>query len=155
MIIFKVICLNKNIERIRQFNRFYTRVLGLMNQYTDQSKYSILEAQLLYEIDQNNGCSATELIEYFQIDKGYLSRVLKRLIKLQLIEKRSSNEDKRKRQLYLTSHGKRELDQLVHSANYFVSKMIEHIPAKEQDTLIQAMEQIEQILTKYPGQKNL
>ncbi|MDN4075339.1 MarR family winged helix-turn-helix transcriptional regulator [Fictibacillus terranigra] len=142
-----------NAEKIRKFNRFYTRVLGLMNQYTDKSKFTLLETQLLYEINRNKGCSANDLINFFQLDKGYLSRVLKKLESQNAVIRHYSSEDKRKIKLYLTNDGKKELDDLIALSNCYVLSMVDQIPEEEQLKLIKAMEQIELILTEFVDQK--
>ncbi|MGE8204735.1 MarR family winged helix-turn-helix transcriptional regulator [Heyndrickxia sp. NPDC080065] len=139
-------------EDIRRFNRFYTRIIGVNNQYTDQTKYSSTEAQILYEISIKEKCTAAYLRDYFKLDKGYLSRILKRFENEVLIIKTASNEDKRVSYLHITEHGTKELNSLINTANRNVYNMIEKIPVEELDELIQSMRRIESILKNYENE---
>lgn len=141
--------MEKYTEEIRKFNRFYTRVIGVNNQYTDQSKYSATEAQILYEISIKHHCSAGYLSDYFYLDKGYLSRIIKRFEKDEIIRKRPSPEDRRVAYIEITEKGRKELSKLISSANDVVSKMIAHVPDEKKQSLIKAMEKIQAILIDY------
>ena len=75
-----------HIANIRAFNRFYTRVLGLLDKYILNSQYTLPEVRILYELATHENLTASDLIETLHIDKGYLSRIildlrLKKLVK--------------------------------------------------------------------------
>lgn len=139
-------------ESIRHFNRFYTRIIGVNNQYTDQTKYSSIEAQILYEISIKENCTAVYLRDYFKLDKGYLSRILKRFDEGMLITKQVSHEDKRISYLHITDYGLKELDSLINSSNEITSHMINKIPVDKLDELVQSMLRIESILKDYENE---
>jgi len=139
-------------EIIRHFNRFYTRIIGVNNQYTDQTKYSSIEAQILYEISIKENCTAVYLRDYFKLDKGYLSRILKRFDEGMLITKQVSIEDKRISYLHITDYGLKELNLLISSSNDITRSMIEKIPVEKLDELVQSMTKIESILKDYENQ---
>ncbi|SFB01670.1 DNA-binding transcriptional regulator, MarR family [Lentibacillus halodurans] len=136
----------ENIKKIRRFNRFYLRMMGLFSQYDDQSTYSATEAMILFEIHATEKCTASYLADYFLLDKGYISRLLKRLFKEGMIEKLPSKEDRRIQYLNMTEKGERDLHELTKHANANVENMIAGISEKEIDLLVQAMRQIEMIL---------
>ncbi|WP_051353220.1 MarR family winged helix-turn-helix transcriptional regulator [Thalassobacillus devorans] len=140
-------------EEIRKFNRFYTRVLGLINQYTEESPYTLLEAQILYEIYTREGCVAHEIGNRFSIDKGYLSRIINKLTKEGLIFKKPADHDKRKSILLITPKGMTQLNELIESSNYYVQRMLEGIPDQEQERLIEAMQVIQDIFNTYKKEK--
>jgi DNA-binding MarR family transcriptional regulator len=106
------------------------------------------EAMIMFEIDQTEKCTATHLSEYFSFDKGYVSRIINKLIKEKVIKRVSADFDKRIKYLHITAHGKKELQILADRASANVRKMIEDIDNKEIETLIQSMEKIEKILSK-------
>ncbi|GIN85023.1 hypothetical protein J6TS2_14090 [Heyndrickxia sporothermodurans] len=141
-------------EEIRRFNRFYTRIIGINNQYTDETTYSATEAQLLYEISVKERCKAVYLSEYFKLDKGYLSRILKRFENNGLIRKAPSVDDKRSYILQITDKGKNELKYLISSSNEIVEKMIRNISIDKREELIQAMKKIELIFSQYKDDLN-
>jgi DNA-binding MarR family transcriptional regulator len=143
---------NDYIEKVRRFNRFYTRVIGVNNQYTDKTKYSSTEAQILYEISIKDRCTAVYISDFFNLDKGYLSRLLKRFEMEQLIRKVSSLEDKRISYLHITDKGIDELHLLIDSSNQIVKKMIAKIPKDRLNELIQSMRTIEGIFNEYENE---
>lgn len=146
--------LSNYTEEIRRFNRFYTRVIGINNQYTDETTYSATEAQLLYEISVKENCKAAYLSEFFRLDKGYLSRILKRFEKNGLIMKSPFTDDKRSFILQITDKGMKELLLLIASSNDIVEQMIRNIPFEKREELIKAMKKIEQIFSEYEDDIN-
>ncbi|MED3319428.1 MarR family winged helix-turn-helix transcriptional regulator [Bacillus wiedmannii] len=103
----------KIIYDIRQFNRFYTQVLGLFNNHILDTGYSLTEARILFEISERTDCIANNLVQELNIDRSYMSRILRRFEKEELIEKRSSKKDSRKNLLFLTKKGEELLD-IIH-----------------------------------------
>ncbi|WP_449622744.1 MarR family winged helix-turn-helix transcriptional regulator [Robertmurraya sp. Marseille-Q9965] len=146
--------MDKKIEKIKRFNRFYLNVVGLYAQYTEGSPYSISEAMILYEINQRKECTATDLSEFFNFDKGYVSRMIHKLSRRKLIERLSDTLDKRKKYLHITEDGKKVLKELSDNASNDVRRMIEKIDLSKVDSLIQSMEEIEKILSENQGGKN-
>jgi hypothetical protein len=63
----------KSIAEIRPFNRFYTTIIGLMDQHILNSRYSLPEVRILYDHCVN--ATASDIMASLNIDKGYLSRI--------------------------------------------------------------------------------
>ena len=80
----------KAIQEIRAFNRWYTDMIGLLDQHLLNSDWSLAEARLIYEIHAGQPIQASQLIAIMHIDKSYLSRLLKKLEKEKIITKRRS-----------------------------------------------------------------
>ena len=74
------------VAEIRNFNRFYTNFIGLVNRHILQSPYSLAEVRDLLEIDTAGKCTARDLTGKLDIDPGYLSRMLSRFVKNGLVE---------------------------------------------------------------------
>ena len=66
------------IAGMRQFNRFYTRQIGLLRQGLLETPYSLSEARVLYEIAQGE-TTAAALAQGLGLDPAFLSRLLRRL----------------------------------------------------------------------------
>src|SRR5919206_2558971 len=94
------------IDRIRSFNRFYTNIIGLLDQHFLDSPFSLTEGRVLYEICNTEECSAKKIREKIVIDEGYLSRILDHFAKDDLIRKTPSSEDGRLRIIAPTGKGK-------------------------------------------------
>lgn len=88
------------IYDIRQFNRFYTKVLDLFNNQFLDTEYSLTEARILFEISEKTNCIANNLVQELNIDRSYMSRILRKLEREELIKKKSSAIDSRKNFLF-------------------------------------------------------
>jgi DNA-binding MarR family transcriptional regulator len=139
---------DKVIQDIKKFNRFYTRVSGLFNVYTDESPYSASEALILFEISFCKDCTAAYLSNFFRLDKSYMSRMLKHFERDGIIAKRVSEEDRRIQHIELTDKGIVALKSLSEKANLTVQSMIDNISEDEIHVLIDSMQKIEKVLNK-------
>ena len=137
---------DKIVQDIKRFNRFYTRAMGLFNLYTDKSEYSATEALILFQISTNKDCTAAFLSSFFQLDKSYMSRILKRFEKNGLISKSVSTEDRRIHHIELTRAGGDVLKSLADKASLNVLEMIDGISEEEIEVLIDSMKKIENVL---------
>ena len=78
------------IAAVRSFNRFYTRQLGLLDEHIAQSRFSLAEGRVLYELAKGGESSAGALAASLNLDPAYLSRILARLSTL-LVDRRQRN----------------------------------------------------------------
>jgi DNA-binding MarR family transcriptional regulator len=85
----------KIIPGVRSFNRWYTDLIGLLEQRLLDSNWSLAEARLIYEIHAGQPVQASQLISILHVDKGYLSRLLKKLEKEKIVTKKKSPGDAR------------------------------------------------------------
>jgi len=134
------------IERIRSFNRFYTNIIGLLDQHLLDSSFSLTEGRVLYEICNTEECSAKKIRENIMIDEGYLSRILEVFSRRGLIRKKPSKKDGRLRIILPTEQGKREFERLNASSNRLISQMIENLSEKERRDLLNKMDGIRSLL---------
>ena len=138
----------KYILEIRAFNRFYTDIIGILDKYILNSKYSLPEVRILYELYHHKSLTSTEIIASLHMDKGYMSRLLKHLEKKKLISKRRSREDGRTVYLELTSLGRKEFQILNQASNFQIHSMVKNLTVESCDELIQHMQRIKVILLK-------
>jgi DNA-binding MarR family transcriptional regulator len=136
------------IEKIRSFNRFYTNIIGLLDQHFLDSPFSLTEGRVLYEICNTEDCSARKIRESIVIDEGYLSRILDGFSKRGLINKTPSSTDGRLRIIVPTEKGKTEFSNLNDNSDTLISKMIEKLSKKEREDLLNKMEEIRMLLEK-------
>lgn len=136
------------INSIRSFNRYYTNVIGLLDQHFLDSPFSLTEGRVLYEICNTEDCTAKKIRESIVIDEGYLSRVLDGFAKRGLIRKTSSPKDRRLRIIVPTEKGKREFAHLNENSNVLISQLIEKLSDEECDDLLSKMEGIRVLLER-------
>ncbi len=103
---------DSEIADIRAFNRFYTRVVGALDEHIIHSPYTLAEARVLYEIGTRGTTTAAELSRVLGLDRAYLSRILQKLIGEQLVEASLNEADKRSNDLGLTEGGRAAFQRL-------------------------------------------
>jgi DNA-binding MarR family transcriptional regulator len=138
----------ESIEKIRKFNRFYTNVIGLLDQHFLDTPYSLTEGRVLYEIRLMEECSARKIMQNIAIDEGYLSRIIHKFTKQGLIKKAPSARDKRLHVIMLTEKGKKEFTKLNENSDKLISELIEKLSGKELEDLTSMMERIHELLSK-------
>ncbi len=136
------------VDRIRSFNRFYTNIIGLLDQHFLDSPFSLTEGRVLYEIYNTEECSAKKIRENIVIDEGYLSRILDNFAKRGLIKRTPSSNDGRLRILLPTEKGKREFANINTNSNSLIFQMIEKLSEEERADLLNKMEGIRILLEK-------
>jgi len=141
------------VVRMRKFNRYYTNLLGLLNQHLLDTEFSLTEARILYEIGgDSENCSAAELTQRLNIDPGYLSRILKKFEKKGLSLRTQSMEDGRMHPISLTEKGKETLLEMDSLSDRQSEGLIRNLSATKQKELADSMELIQQYLSPEQGE---
>jgi DNA-binding MarR family transcriptional regulator/N-acetylglutamate synthase-like GNAT family acetyltransferase len=138
------------VAAIRHFNRFYTRQIGLLQRGLLDTPFSLTEVRLLYEIAHRQGVTATELSTDLEIDPGYLSRILAKFEKRGWIHRQPSRADRRQTLLTLTGKGSATLSPLEERSRQQVDEMLARIAPETHPKLLEAMQQVEEILAPAP-----
>src|SRR6185369_13894600 len=81
------------VAAVREFNRFYTNVIGLLRGKYLDTPYSLTESRLLFELGQREASEVTDLRRVVDIDPGYLSRILARFESDGLVARERSAAD--------------------------------------------------------------
>jgi DNA-binding MarR family transcriptional regulator/GNAT superfamily N-acetyltransferase len=147
--------LQDRVAAVRRFNRFYTQHLGVLRSGWLGSRFSLTEARVLYEIRQRDRATATGIGRDLGLDAGYLSRILRRFEKDDLIRKDVSPDDGRQSFLSITARGRKAFDPLERRTEQQAGAVLERLPAPEQDRLVAAMQTIELAVAtpdKQPGE---
>jgi DNA-binding MarR family transcriptional regulator/N-acetylglutamate synthase-like GNAT family acetyltransferase len=141
------------VDRVRRFNRFYTRRIGLLQEGLLQSPFSLTEVRVLYEIAPGDGSTATELCRRLGLDAGYLSRILRNFEKSGLLSRAPSKADARQSLLYLTAQGRKVFAALEKRQSDEVAAMLGKLSASEQKRLVASMLVIEELLGEQFGRQ--
>lgn len=136
------------VSRIRQFNRFYTNFIGLVNKTILESKYSLAEVRVMLEINKARACTASQLIRILQIDPGYLSRMLRRFKNEGLVAVCDSAQDKRSQLLKLTEKGETVFNGLSQASSNQLLEIVKPLSDYEQEELVRCMEKIQMLLSR-------
>lgn len=128
------------VHRIRAFNRLYMPSMNLLGNHYLGSEYSVTEARVFFEIYENEGCNAAYIAKGMNIDKSYLSRIIKAHEKNGYIVRKASDSDGRSFCLYLTDAGKQRAEDFIRKSDQEIGGVIEWLSAEEQETFSEAVE---------------
>lgn len=137
---------DQQIAAVRDFNRFYTRRLGVLEQQFLASPYSLTEARVLYELAHREAPSAKEIAAVLDLDAGYLSRILQHFADKGLLIRKPLPADRRQYQLSLTARGRLAFGRLNRSSHDDIAAMLGRLAPSDADRVAQAMTTIEQLL---------
>lgn len=94
------------IEAARRFTRFYTRETELLDEAFLDNAFSLSEGRVLFELDARGETSAAALGRDLRLDRGYLSRMLRRFEEDGLLRRAPVPGDGRQQSLALTPAGR-------------------------------------------------
>lgn len=128
------------IDRIRDFNRFYTRALGLTGRSYLNSGRTLAEVRLIHEIGATEATTARVLAQTLGIDEAQLSRMLGRLAREDLVARQASG---RQTLLSLTPAGHALLASFSAQSRVALAALI---PDNRQEAMADALDAARQIL---------
>jgi DNA-binding MarR family transcriptional regulator/GNAT superfamily N-acetyltransferase len=135
--------LARQIEAARRFNRFYTQRIGVLDEGLLDSPFSLTEVRVMYELAHRRGIGAAELAHDLGIDKGYLSRILKRLRGRNWLARSVAGDDARRHVLALTASGRRAFAPLEHRSQQQMRAMLAPLASARRQRVLDAMRTIE------------
>ena len=135
---------------VRRFNRFYTRRIGVLHEKLADTRFSLAESRLLWELAHRGRTTAAELARDLDLDPGYVSRLLRTLKEAKLIRSERAAEDARHLHLSLTAAGRRAFAPLDRRSEADVSALLAAVPDHTRHRLLGAMNEIETLLGEHP-----
>lgn len=142
------------IEAVRQFNRFYTRRVGVLKEGLLGSSFTLTEARILWELahaESAGGMTATELGRLLDLDAGYLSRLLKSLKERDLVASARSAADARQSILRLSPNGQRAFEPLDQESKQHVNALLSTLNETQQTELLRAFARVQALLSPPEG----
>jgi DNA-binding MarR family transcriptional regulator len=102
----------------------------------------------MFEAYYTPGITARQLTGILQVDEGYLSRLIAKLVKQKIVLKKQSKEDKRIYALELSEKGRQLFTDLNKRSSQAIASLIEHLTAEERQELVRLQHRIKTLLTK-------
>ena len=127
------------VTEIRGFNRFYTDILGLLNQRILDSGYSLTEARILFEISKCQVCTANQLCSALNIDRSYMSRIIRKFEKDGLVKRENDSNDNRNMLIQMTAKGETIFHDLNERSNKQIEEMLSKLDNHDCEDLIRAI----------------
>ncbi|TPN45205.1 winged helix-turn-helix transcriptional regulator [Mesorhizobium sp. B1-1-9] len=163
---------NTLIGDIRRFNRFYTGLIGLLDETLTQSAYTLTEARILFELAQRPGHivgnpggktgfltralrldigpAASEIARELRLDPAYVTRILRKFFAAGLVEMRT-DLDVPRRLLSLTARGLAALAGLQAAADRDLARLTEGLGDKDAAELSDMLMRVSHLLGGAPA----
>ena len=132
----------EHIEQIRAFNRFYTKILGVLNRSYLGSGYGLPEIRVIQDVYLHPNRNAKDISRELNMDKGLLSRILKKLEAEGHIYREKAAKDNRMEFLKLTKYGEEVYHTLDSAANQSVEEIFAGLDESRLQEIVKSMEVI-------------
>jgi len=136
------------ITEIRGFNRFYTKLLGLLDQHIIDSGYSLTEARIIFEISKTDTCTANQLCSVLGVQRSYMSKIIGKFEKDGLISRRVSQADNRNIEIHMTDKGKAVFHELDKNASAQIDALLSKLTPAEWEKLIAGIRTVKKYFTR-------
>jgi DNA-binding MarR family transcriptional regulator/ribosomal protein S18 acetylase RimI-like enzyme len=132
---------------VRRFNRFYTRLVGALDEggYL-HSPFTLTEGRVLFELAHRDAPTASTLVNELGLDAGYVSRLLQGLQRRRLVRRTRSPHDGRESHIALTAAGRAAFRKLDRDADALVEQLLATLDDAAQRRLIDAIGTISDLL---------
>lgn len=144
--------LDHRVESLRDFNRFYTRRIGVLRESLLDSPFPLTDARVIYELANRGEATASEICRQLAIDAGYLSRILRRFRSQNIVIQRQSETDRRQRLISLTDHGRDAFALLDERSRRENASLLQDLGDGDQQKLLSAMATIQGLLQQNSSQ---
>jgi DNA-binding MarR family transcriptional regulator/GNAT superfamily N-acetyltransferase len=144
--------LSQQVSAIREFNRFYTRKIRVIDGAAS-SPFALSEARVLYELAHREQPTASDIRKELDLDAGYLSRILQQFERKNLVRRERSKADGREIFLTLTAKGRKAFAPLDARSNRDVKAMLEELSPVARKQIVDSTETIRRLLDNAPATK--
>jgi len=144
----------ERIAELRAFTRFYTAVLGVLDEGLLHTPYSMTEARTVFELAQQEATDLADLRRRLGVDAGYMSRIVTRLEADGLLTRERSTVDGRRQVLRLTDQGRSVFATLDARAAEQAAGLLGHLSDPIQQRVLAAMGMIRTVLGDEPATRS-
>lgn len=137
---------NDTVAIVRDFSRFYTRRIGVLQEALLGTDLSLPEGRIVYEIALRRGATATEIAADLGLDAGYMSRLVKALEGRGLLARTPSEIDARQHSLALTAKGRRAFERINQRSDEEVGTLLAPLTSGDRRALGAALRSAQRLL---------
>src|SRR4051812_33067548 len=135
-----------SISQVRSFNRLVAERIGAVGESFVGRKRPLAESRVLWEIGPD-GIAVGALRTRFDLDSGYLSRLLRALEADGLVDVTQEPSDRRARRVSLTRRGAKERNEIDRHSEAVATSVLEPLSERQRSELVTAMRTVERLLT--------
>ena len=123
------------------------RYVARFEAHAQSISLTLMQCKVLVNLDKNEGASQARLAELTDIEPMMMVRLLNRMERDKLIERRSDPLDRRARRLYLTARARPLLQEIWRLAAMVRAEMFAGIPKKERERFLHLLEKAHENLS--------
>lgn len=136
-----------DVAQVRAFNRFYTRVIGLLEEGMHKTLHTLSEARVIYELNKEGVTTAAQIALALDMDRGQMSRLMTKLVSQGLVANLPRGADGRSNPIGLTPEGKAVAARLDAMSDAAASQtLLDPLDAFQRRDLVGSMRRISAIL---------
>lgn len=139
------------MENKRDLFQTLTRRFGLLNKNCCTAEgigISTVHSHILYEIRKQHSPTMQQIADTLAIDVTTFSRQIQTLIKMQLVSKSPSLDDKRFYNLSLTEEGNNMAQSIETSMNAYLDEIFSQMNEFEQETVLRSIKLLNSAMAK-------
>ena len=130
-------------EPVKSVIRTCYHVLAVYSKEFQETGYSFTETYVLVIIGHHPGILANQITEYIDLNKGYLSRVIKKLTQDGLVFTDNTASRQSTKPLYLSDAGKELFDKMEKKADESIARHIADAAPKDKATFFRLMKALD------------
>lgn len=141
----------KGMENIREILQITMRRFGVLDKNccsVGKTEISLVQSHILYEIDKRSNPSMQEIAELIGMDITTFSRQIQSLVKMELVNKQQSMNDKRVYVLQLTMQGKALATSIDTQMNQYLEEVLSFMSDFERETVIRSLKLLNSSMAK-------
>lgn len=138
--------MSKVVEDVRSFNRFYTKVIGVLDEGFVGTPYSLAEGRVLFELARHDELDIADLRASLGLDPGYATRILDRLGAAGLVTRRRASHDARRQTIQLTPAGRKAFRDLNQRTVDGLDTLLQPLDDANRQRLVSAMGTVRDLL---------
>jgi DNA-binding MarR family transcriptional regulator len=107
--------------------------------YARENGLSMSHLGALFHINHIGSCGVTDLGDHLGVTSAAASQMLDRLVQQELILRNEDPNDRRVKQIILTSKGQRILDESIHAREGWLEDLAQTLTDNEKETVMEGM----------------
>ena len=135
-------------DTIEQAIRLYGRTLALVDPSRLEAwvglGLTMTQLGVLFLLRQDAGMPAGLLAERLRVTPSTLTRMVDRLVRLNLVRRQEDSDDRRLVRHYLTPEGAQSLEEMARTARAYLTEILRQLPREKLERLLDALQDLSQ-----------
>jgi len=135
-------------EVIEQTIRLYGRTLALVDPSRLEAwvglGLTMTQLGVLFLLRREVGAPAGLLAERLRVTPSTLTRIVDRLVRLNLVRRQEDSDDRRLVRHYLTPEGAQSLEEMARTARAYLTEILRQLPREKLERLLEALQDLTQ-----------